>query len=586
MTSQVEYKVHINDRSYQEWTFYTVADFQKVELSIIPTDHKLFTNDIFTFNADINSSSIIHSNIRNHNAIPCVLILKNNKTYGRSTTGANKLLYKCIPDDTSLPTFLVPYEIKNVGFSKVFENLYVIIQFKEWLNKHPVGALLEVIGPVDVLANFYEYQLYCKNLNISIQKFNKETIASIKKYCHHDYSSAICANYKYSNIEDRCHIPVFTIDPDTCTDFDDAFSIEIIDNNITMLSIYISNVTILIDNLDLWDAFSKRVSTIYLPDKKRPMLPNILSDGMCSLKAGEIRIAFVMDVFINGDGEIIEIKHSNCKINVTKNYCYEEPILLTNNLYIDLFYITKKLSHKYRYMKNIKDSHDVVAYLMILMNYYTAKELLKNGNGLFRSTILNNAVHIPEDMELPEEVSNFMKIWNSSAGQYIDASKLKEDQTLSHDLLEMDAYVHITSPIRRLPDLLNILQFQQNTGIIKLSENADKFLQKWLSKVDYINTTMRSIRRVQNDCSLLHLCSTNTEVMNKEYDGYAFDKIVRSDGLFQFNVYLPELRLTTKLILRDNLEQNIENYKKSTYKLFVFNNEEKFKKKIRLQLVV
>jgi hypothetical protein len=287
-----------------------------------------------------------------------------------------------------------------------------------------------------------------------------------------------------------------------------------------------------------------------------------------------------MDVFVSQEGEILEIKYSNCTISVFKNFAYEEPELLVNPDYLELMEVTKRLSFKYKYISNVRNSHELVCYLMILMNYHTAKEMLKNGNGIFRSTIMKRDISIPD--HLPEDVTKFIKIWNSSAGQYIDASILAEGQTITHDLLEMDAYIHITSPIRRLVDLLNIIQFQQNTGIIDLSGNSNKFYRKWLAELDYINTTMRSIRRVQNDCSLLHLCSTSPEVMGKTYEGYAFDKIIRNDGLFQFVVFLPELRLTSRLVLRENLD----NYEKSKFKLYLFNDEERFKKKIRLQLIV
>jgi hypothetical protein len=67
---------------------------------------------------------------------------------------------------------LIPYEIKNVGFSKVNKNLYVTFVFEEWNDKHPRGKLSNLIGSVDVLDSFYEYQLYCKSLNNSIQKLN------------------------------------------------------------------------------------------------------------------------------------------------------------------------------------------------------------------------------------------------------------------------------------------------------------------------------------------------------------------------------------------------------------------------------
>ena len=572
--------MHRHDRGYTSWSFHATTDFQEVELpSVIPADHKLLTNDVFSLDEN-GALTLLHSSIRISDSIPGVLVLKSNKTYGRQNGTHGKLLYKCIPDDMRLPSFLVPYEIKHMGFSKVFTNLYVTFQFKEWRDKHPHAILSQVIGSVDVLDNFYEYQLYCKSLNASIQKFTKDTSKALKKNSHDAFIQNISKKYpSIENRSDQTKWKIFSIDPEASLDYDDAFSIITLGAGQQQLSIYISNVTIWMDVLNLWESFSRRISTIYLPDRKRPMLPTILSDCLCSLQSNHTRLAFVMDIFIDTDGNIVEVKYSNCTINVFKNFAYEEPELLVNSEYLALMDVTKRLSHKYKYISNVRNSHEIVCYLMIMMNYHTAKEMLKSSNGIFRSTIMKRDITIPEN--LPEDVTKFIKIWNSAAGQYIDASILAEGQTITHDMLEMDAYIHITSPIRRLVDLLNIIQFQQNTGIIQLSGNSNKFYRKWLAEIDYINTTMRSIRRVQNDCSLLHLCSTNPDVMSKTYEGYTFDKIIRNDGLYQFVVFLPELRLTSRLVLRENLN----NFEKSHYKLYLFNDEEKFKKKIRLQLV-
>ena len=571
------YKVHINNRDYASWTFYNATDFQEVELPINPIEHKLFANDIFTLVDDETSSkkvNIVHSTIRISSSIPGVLIINDNKTYGRHKNG--KLLYKCVPDDMRIPTFLVPYEIKNMGFSKVFENIYVTFNFMEWKDKHPLGLLAQVIGSVDIIDNFYEYQLYCKSLNSSIQKFNKDTTNALKLASHDAFIETICD--KYTCIEDRTKWSVFTIDPPHSLDFDDGFSIKELENGQHLLSIYISNVTIWMDVLNLWDSFSRRISTIYLPDRKRPMLPTILSDCLCSLQSNNLRIAFVMDLFIDANDEIVDIKYSNSKIKVYKNYSYEEPALLSNPNYLMLMNVTKTLCKKYKYINSVRNSHDLVSYLMILMNFHSAKSLLSHKNGIFRSTIMKRDISIPD--HLPEEVCKFIKIWNSSAGQYIDVNALNVGQTINHDHLDMDAYVHITSPIRRLVDLLNIIKFQQNTGMITLSESSALFYDKWIADLEYINTTMRSIRRVQNDCSLLHLCSTSPGVMEKTHEGYAFDKIIRNDGLYQVIVYLPALKLTSRIIMREN----IENYDMHQYKLYLFHNEEKFKKKIRLQI--
>jgi len=579
------YKLYVNDRAYSSWKVFDTINFNEINIDIDPIGLKLFSNDVFNID-DNRQINLLHSSIRAGPAIPGVLVLAGNKTYGRqhklqvgktyTKRTEGKLLYKCIPDDMRLPAFLVPYEIKNMGFSKVFKNLYVTFTFDEWTDKHPRAKLDNVIGPIDVVDNFYEYQLFCKSLNASIQKFQKDTSRALEIKSHEGVIETIKS--KYSNIQDRTDQKIWniiTIDPPKSQDYDDGFSVIDLDNGIKQLSIYISNVTLWIDVLNLWDSFSRRISTIYLPDKKRPMLPTILSDCLCSLQEKVTRIAFVMDIFIKNN-EIIDIKYANCFIKVAKNYCYEEPKLLADKNYHLILEAAQSLSIKNRYINNVRNSHEVVCYLMILMNYHCAKELIKHKTGIFRSTIIKKEFVVPDT--IPEEVGKFIKIWNSASGQYIDGSEIVDTR---HDILDMDAYIHITSPIRRLVDLLNMIKFQKVTGIIQLSENVDKFYDKWLSDIEYINVTMRSIRKVQCDCTLLDLCHNNPEIMEKEYDGYLFDKITRNDGLYQFIVFLPDLKLSSRITMRENFD----NFDCKKFKLYLFNDEEKFKRKIRLHML-
>jgi exoribonuclease R len=583
------YKIHINDRNYSSWSICNTTTFNTETLyEFNPSKHKLFSNDVFTYDKGI--VTVIHSSTRINEHIPAVLILADNKTYGRehdkhsagrtfSRNTLGKLLYKCIPDDKRIPIFLVPYEIKLLAFAKVFTNMYVTIHYKHWEDKHPIGILSQTIGPVNILDNFYEYQLYCKSLTASIQKFSKDTNKAIQtKPSEHD--SFITKIYqKYPHVEDRTSWKIFTIDPATGLDFDDAFSIKPINDNQILLSIYIANVTIWMDFLNLWSSFSQRISTIYLPDRKRPMLPTILSDCLCSLQQHMRRFAFVMDIALDEDCSIVSINYSNAIIRVFKNFAYEDYELIANNDYQFLLSTVKTMSKKYRYINNVRDSHEVVNYLMIFMNYHCAQDLYASRTGIFRSTIIKAPIPLPED--LPNEVNQFIKIWNSACAQYINIETIVETDTIKHDILEMDAYIHITSPIRRLVDLLNMIQFQKNHDLILLSPDAMVFYDKWIHELEYINVTMRSIRKVQHDCSLLDACINNPITLDKIYDGYCFDKLVRNDGLYQFIVFLPELKLASKITMRYNLD----NYVKRQYKLYLFNDEERFKRKIRLQLV-
>ncbi len=607
------YKIIINDRDYSSWSLHDSNTLEQIDLSLLsvssfnPKTSCLLTGDVFDFyKEDLDSNSdkvkilykvnICYSPVRSNTDIPAVLHIASNKTYGQYN-GRN--LYKCVPDDMRLPAFLVPYTIKNVGFSKVFVNLYVTIKVVEWTSIStyvaPIATISQNIGPIDVLNNYYEYQLYCKSLNSSIQKFNKDARSALGSGNDCDPGDSFIKNMckQYPTIEDRVDARIFTIDPLNSTDLDDGFSIKELSAASWTISIYIANVTVCIDFLNLWSSFSQRISTIYLPDKKRPMLPTILSDCLCSLLSGCTRVALVLDITVETDletgvTEIVSHSYSNCIIKVAKNFVYEDALLLKDADYNKLVNVCNLLSQtkKYKYISAVKNSHDLVTYLMILMNYYSAKTLLTYNVGIFRSTIVKNtptsvSTSVGQHVgNLDADFQKFVTIWNSSCGHYVDLSAINAKENLNHDSLDLDAYVHITSPIRRIVDLLNIIYLQQVLNLATLSSNATSFLESWVQRLDYINVTMRAIKRIQNDCTLLDTCFNNPAILDKLYDGYCFDKIERSDGLFQFVVYLPELKLTTRITIREPLE----NFEKRQWKLFLFNNEAKSKRKIRLSL--
>jgi exoribonuclease R len=247
--------------------------------------------------------------------IPGVLVLSG-KTYGRYK---DKLLYRCIPDDKRIPSFLIPYSTTKNTFGKYKTDIYITFDFFEWDDKHPVGKITNNLGSVETLNNFYEYQLYCKSLYASIQDFTKKTMEVLKQKTADEYISTIME--KHPNIQDRTREKIFTIDSNKSYDFDDAISIKYNTEDKTecIISIYISNVAIWMEELNLWNSFSERISTIYLPDRKRPMLPNILSDCLCSLQENNKRFTYCLDIYIkNNNIEKMEIV--NCLINVYKNY--------------------------------------------------------------------------------------------------------------------------------------------------------------------------------------------------------------------------------------------------------------------------
>lgn len=556
------------DRDYINYTANSRTTNDIITKDLIdPVNNKLFNFDIFDKNKD-NSITIRNSPTR-RGTIAGVLLLEGNRTYGKVS---RKFLYKCVPDDCRLPIFLVGYKIKT-QFEKANKNRYVIIKYRDWDSKHPKGYIDQNLGPVTDLPSFYQYQLYCRSLNSSIQTFTKSVKCELKKKSEMEMVDDIIAKY---NVTDRRHIShIISIDPTSSKDFDDAFGIQSISGGY-ILSIYIANVPLWLDFLGLWDSFSKRVSTIYLPDRKLPMMPTILSDILCSLQEGRSRFALSLDIHLNSVYEITKYELINTVIKLEANLRYDTARMHNNATYKQVSKIVKHMQKNNKYLDSIKSCHDMIAYLMITMNHYCAKYMFENKIGIYRS-MTYGVNDLPSELK-DKNILNFLKGWHGSGGKYTDFNTM-----VKHDALDLDKYLHITSPIRRLVDLINIIEIQPTVGITNFTDRAKEFHYSWTTteNLSFINNTMRSIRKVQNECTLLYLCTNTPEILSKRHKGFVFDKMVRTDGMFQYQVYLSELKMVRKTVNSQNIDPN--NY--YDFGLYLFMDQDRLYQKVRISLM-
>jgi hypothetical protein len=548
------YQLHIHNRNYNEYTF--SFNNEPIELNIHPFNEKLFDKDLFSFNDKVEKKE---SYIRN-TILQGILVLNGSKTYG---TMKNKLLYKCIPNNKKLPYFLIPYHHK-ISFQKTSINLFINFRFDNWSQKNPIGTITDVIGLVNDDNSFFEYELYCRNIHFSINSLSKYCIQNIKDQ---------------KPIQKPLNNPfIFSIDPFGSTDFDDAFSVEE-----DKIFIYISNVPVFLEkiNSNIWDLFSDRVSTIYLPSLKKPLLPSILSDNLCSLVNLTSRETIVMEIDIPS----LSFSFFTKKSFISKNFVYEEKDLIDNIHYQLLLkntiHLFSLLSDKY--IEEINDSHDLVCYLMILMNHQIGLRLTK---GIFRITEKND-----NKCNIPNELRQFLNSWNSDfSGKYITNS-----EELFHSQLNIHRYTHITSPIRRIVDIVNLILFQQQMELFSFSEKALLFVEKWIHKIDFINECTRQIKKTQNKCNLISLKEEFVE-------GYAFSKYndskcndskcndtkcndtkcndTKCNDLYKYNVYIPKWKCNYTLS-----KCNVEMYKKYLFKIHVFEDEDKLNRRIRLSII-
>ena len=559
------YVIMIHSREYNSWNFLTADTYAPVDIDpdrcCDPAKHKLFSRDIISWPDGPNPEPSLHYSPTRNQQIAAVLQLDNNQTYGRH---GKRLLYRCVPNDRFLPTFLVPYAPK-IEFHKKQENKFVIIQFDEWTGTHPIAKLEQVLGNTSHLPAFYDYQLHSRSLmtNDRFAEFNKATTHATQTATKlNDFEQTIMHNSEYF-LSDFTQMdePIFTIDPRGSNDYDDAFSAirDPVNPNKVRVSVYISSVYVLLNHFNLWSSFSKRVSTIYLPDYRRPMIPSNLSEQLCSLKSdGQTKYVVQWEVVIDTHTkQFVGETFRHAAVRIAKNYHYDSPVLQDDIGYSLLQEVTRHITNT----KSNMDSHDVVSYWMIQMNRVIGKRLAtKYKTGIFRKAGYNDAqkkhdsahneMHNIED----EDTRRVVNGWKNSTGVYC---RFSETDDTVHEFLNAEYYTHITSPIRRIVDLLNQMMFLTCEIGIKLNEEARTFLTHWTTdtKIEYINATMRSIRKVQMDCDTVSKCYAHPEWMQHEHKGIVFDRIQKTDSTFSYMVYLQN-----KIISRVNTLKWFENY--------------------------
>ena len=517
---------------------------------------KLFKDDVIKLDDGTGDFVLKESPVRD-SVLAGVLVT--GKTFGRS---GRRLLYKCIPDNPSIPPFLLPYDVP-IGFSKAIKNKYVAFRFVHWDDDHPRGELKETFGDVDSAEAFYDYQVCRKKLNGSLSGFTIALRAVIKRdeILSPDPIWTIRGIAKYE-IEDLRGTSVFSIDPLGCTDIDDAFSV-LIEDNVATVSVYIANVFLFLETFALWDFVSDRVSTVYLPNKKLSMLPSLISETLCSLKAGEDRVAFMMSIKYDlvTKRQLGAPVYKNVLICVNKNYAYGDRALNHRSDYRVLRELSSEAVEA-PFSEAVEAveacSHDVVAYWMVKMNTECAAYLSRRGCGVFRGTL--------------SSATKSRRFFEFCASAYSVVPS-------PHVPLNIDAYVHITSPIRRLVDILNQILFMKS--MFSVSDSSMIFLEKWLKKLDFVNVASKNVRKIQSDCELLALVSKNSELVDHEFDGIVFDKVCKGPHeMFEYAVYIEELKLFTVT----KSEHDLENNSSHRFRLYFFQDESRLCRKIRVSL--
>ena len=219
-----------------------------------------------------------------------------------------------IPDSNKLPIdFFIPLSAVN----KASDGQKVVVRLTEWKEdaKNPNGEVLRVLGD----AGEHETEIHSILEEYGLPyDFDEDVLAEAR---------AIPIEIPQSEIDkrrDMRDVLTFTIDPADAKDFDDALSVEWVDGEL-FVGIHIADVShYLRPDTELDKEAFARGTSVYLVDRCVPMLPENLSNGLCSLRPNEDKLCFSAVFKLDQNGHVLEEWFGRTVINSNHRFSYEQ----------------------------------------------------------------------------------------------------------------------------------------------------------------------------------------------------------------------------------------------------------------------
>jgi len=435
-------------------------------------------------------------------------ILKRGKEQYVGVIEISKYFAFLIPDNTSTPVdiFIPKDELKGAK-----NGMKAVVRITDWpeQSKNPFGTVVEVLGEPgnndvemkSILAEFNFPWAFPKNVEKDAEKIDRGiNAAEIKKR------------------KDFRDVFTITIDPPDAKDFDDALSLKKLANGNYEVGIHIADVSFYVKPGSVVDqeAF-KRGTSVYLVDRTIPMLPEKLSNDLCSLRPDEEKLCYAAVFELNGDAVIQKEWFGRTIIKSNRRFNYEEVqeiIEKEEGEFEEEIMVLHRLATKLRedrfrkgsinfetqevkfnldengkplgvYIKEQKESNKLIEDFMLLANRRVAELIGKEKKKDQKAKTFVYRIH---DQPHPDKLANFSQFLgrlgyklntDTRRGLALSFNKLFKQiegkgeqnmietiairtmakavystENIGHYGLGFTFYTHFTSPIRRYPDLM------------------------------------------------------------------------------------------------------------------------------------
>lgn len=426
-----------------------------------------------------------------------------------------------IPDQKNLDIdFMVPAD-KSGGVKKGEKAVVKMIAWEPG-TEHPVGEVIKILGKAG--ENNTEMQSILIENGFRLE-FDSEALKESENYPEEIEEDELLRRRDFRKVV------TFTIDPEDAKDFDDAISYRILENGLHEVGIHIADVTHYIKPGSALDREALlRATSVYLVDRCVPMLPERLSNGICSLTPETDKLCFAAVFEMDDKGSVKSEWFGKTVIHSNRRYSYEaaqevlegrkdefsEPLTILNEIAKHLrakrfkngainfetievkFRLDDAASPVDVFVKERKDAHLLIEDFMLLANRKVAEFV---GNRKGKAIPFVYRVHdLPDDEKL-RNFSEFAQLFGyklnfstpkhtaHSFNRMMEQVKGKPEQymletlairtmakaiyttkNIGHYGLSFEYYTHFTSPIRRYPDMMSHRILEQVLAAEKVND--------------------------------------------------------------------------------------------------------------------
>jgi ribonuclease R len=526
-----------------------------------------------------------------------------------------------------------PIHIKLEQLGRAKERDKVIVRITEWptRTRQAEGEIKEVLGQAgDNNAEMHAILAEFGLPNRFPEEVEKEAQA---------IADTIPAD-EIAKRRDFRDITTFTIDPLDAKDFDDALSVRFLEGGNVEVGVHIADVSHYVrPGTDLETEAIRRATSVYLVDRTVPMLPEKLSNNLCSLRPNEDKLAFSAVFELTPKGKILNEWFGRTIIHSDRRFTYEdaqevletgagdfpEELTLMNQIAKELrderfrkgainfetvevrFRLDENGKPLGIYQKERKDAHKLVEEFMLLANKRVAEYVYSLSKGKDKNTMVYR-VHEAPDQEKLKSFANFVAKLGykvevedetkiaGSMNNMLEQVEGKPEQNLIEQLavrtmakarystedqghfgLAFRRYSHFTSPIRRYPDVMahRLLQHYLDGG-----KSVDKEAYEAASK----HSSERE--RLAAEAERASIKYKQIEYMGTMEPDRVFDGIIT--GVTEFGMFVEITETASEGLVRmtdlddDYYELDKENYRligQRSKKIFTFGDPVKVRVK-------